>query len=244
MPVQFRLTTFALVAAALSACETIPFVGGDEADADVNYAAGSPLGAMLSDRDEIALENAFLAAIESSEAQSWRGPRGAGAVTPAGWSLGNLKPDPTARIPAARPDLDLSPVMETDLGLYALTRNSNVRTGPGTEHAVAQTLPSGAGVDVVGKTVDGDWALVAADGAVRGYIYSKLMIKAPGTELELAGGPRRQAVLCREFVQRLSVRGERDQWQGAACREDGEWRLAPREVKPGEEGGPALLLTE
>lgn len=229
---------------AISACESIPYFGGDYEAADgANFAAGSPLGAALSARDAQALETAFVAALGSGEAQSWRGARAAGAVTPAGWSLGNLKSDPTQRIPAARSDLDLDPTMETDLGLYVLTRNSNVRTGPGTGSAIAETLPSGAGVDIVGRVVGGDWMLAATDNVVRGYIYRNLMIKAPGTELELAGGPRRKAVLCREFVQRLTLGGERDQWRGAACKnEAGDWRLAPPE--PGEAGGPALLLTD
>ena len=242
---SYRLTILAIVSALVSACESLPYFdgGGPALGGERNFAAGSPLAASLSGDDARSLDDAFLTAVETGDAQSWRGRRAAGAVTPAGWSLGNLKADPSARIAAARGDLDLQGVMETDLGLYVLTRNSNVRTGPGTEHKVAEMLPSGAGVEIVGRIAGGDWMLASADGKVRGYIYKNLMIKAPGTELELAGGPRRRAVLCREFVQRLSVGGESDQWEGAACREEGgEWRLAP--AQPGEEGGPALLLTD
>ena len=79
------------------------------------------------------------------------------------------------------------------MGLYVLTRNSNIRLGPGTDHKIAEVLPSGAGVDVVGRVVDKEWMLVASEGSIRGYVHQNLLIKAPGTELELAGGPNRRA---------------------------------------------------
>ena len=83
---------------------------------------------------------------------------------------------------------DLPEKKRTDLGLYVLTRNSNVRKGPGTEHGVLETLPAGSGVEVVGRLTDKNWMLVSADGAVRGYVFGNRLIKAPGTELELAPG--------------------------------------------------------
>ena len=38
-----------------------------------------------------------------------------------------------------------------------LIRNANVRTGPGTDHAVAYWLTAGDTVTVVGRNADGDW---------------------------------------------------------------------------------------
>ena len=244
MKALFRLTILALGAAALSACESIPFIGDDiSSPGDAGFAAGSTLAARLSSEDERMLNTAFIDAMELGEPKSWRGRRAAGAITPAGWSLANLKSDPAARIPAARENLDLDAVFETELGLYVLTRNSNVRVGPGTEYGVAEILHSGAGVEIVGRTVRDGWMLVMHEGKVKGFVSEKLMIKAPGTELELAGGPRRRATLCREFVQRLSLGAERDQWTGAACRkEEGGWRLAREPEPPAEE--PALLLSD
>lgn len=238
-----RLTILSLGALTISACSSIPFLDDDLSGGGGGaYAGGSTLAPLLSGEDARALDQAFLSAMETGEPQTWRGPRASGVVTPDTYALGNLKANPRETIPAARADLDLDPVLETDLGLYVLTRNSNVRTGPGTGYKVAETLASGSGVDVVGRTDDGSWMLVAADGVVRGYVYRRLMIKAPGTELELAGGPRRQARLCRKFAQRMEARGQRDQWRGAACLEDSAWRLA--RPQPGEVGGPAILLTD
>ena len=228
----------------LSACESVPFLGDDLSSPGASgFAAGSSLSARLTGEDERMLNAAFIDAMEMGEPKSWRGRRAAGAITPAGWSLANLKPDPAARIPAARENLDIGDVVETELGLYALTRNANVRVGPGTEYGVAEILHAGDGVEVVGRTVRNGWMMVMHDDKVKGFISEKLMIKAPGTELELAGGPRRRAALCREFVQRLSLGVEKDQWKGAACRnENGEWRLA-REPEPRAEE-PALLLID
>jgi len=246
MGFHIRLTILALGAVALSACESLPLVGGEfSPGASDNFAQGSALGAGLSPGDRRALSLALTEAMETGVAKSWRGARAAGAVTPAGWSLGNLKADAAVRVPAARDNLDLEDVLETELGLYVLTRNSNVRIGPGTEYGVAEILPSGAGVDIIGRTVRDDWMLVAYEGEVRGFVAEALMIKAPGTELELAGGPRRRASVCREFVQRLEISGERDQWRGAACKTDnGEWRLAEEPAPPPEALEPALLLVD
>ncbi|MEM8771781.1 MAG: SH3 domain-containing protein [Pseudomonadota bacterium] len=240
MKVISRLTIIALAAAGASACSSLPYLGEPVSNGNgENYAAGSSLGPALSGEDERALETAFVAAMETGEVQIWRGNRASGEVRPGDFSLGNLKADPTTRVPAARGDFHVDSTLETDLGLYVLTRNANVRTGPGTEYAIADTLSSGDGVRVVGRTVNDSWMLASMDGVVRGYIFENLMIKAPGTELELAGGPRREPLACREFEQRLNRFSERDEWSGAACYQGGAWRLAA--PAPGERGGPAIL---
>ncbi|MEO1250904.1 MAG: SH3 domain-containing protein [Pseudomonadota bacterium] len=239
---NLRLTLLGVMAAGLAACESFSAFDGGSAGGSTDYAAGSRLAPTLTGAGERALAAAFVAAMETGAPQRWAGRHAAGEVIPGGYSLANLRADPTSRIPAARADLVLEPVLETELGLFALTRNSNVRLGPGTNHEVTQTLPSGAGVDVVGKVAGGDWMLAAVDGVVRGYVHKNLMIKAPGAELELAGGPRRQARLCREFRQTMRRYSEDDAWAGAAClSESGEWRLAP---EPTDEFEPAILLTD
>lgn len=219
------LTIAALSAACLAACESLPSIGGDGGGGP-NFAAGSVLSGRLVEADREALAAAVAAAVETGEPRRWRGRRATGVVEPAGYSLGNLKTDPTARLPLARPDIVTDESMEIELGLYALTSNSNVRIGPGTDYEVADTLPSGVGVEVVGDVVDKPWMMVAVDGTVRGYIHENLMIRAPGAELELAGGPRRRPVLCRAFAQRIHIFSERDEWTGAACRDGAGWRLA------------------
>jgi len=234
----FKAGVFAMLSAlALAGCETFSAVGGGGGD---NFAAGSALEYRLSGGDREVLGNAFLRAMETGAAQNWRGRRASGLVEPGTYSLANLQENPRARIPAARADFDISHRVETELGLYVTTRNANVRIGPGTNYAVAEMLSPGAAAEVVGRVVDKSWMLVAVDGVVRGYVYENLLIKAPGTELELAGGPQRRPLLCREFIQRLDMEGAGDAWSGAACNDGAGWRVAPPEIDP--ETAPALLL--
>lgn len=214
-------------AVALAACASGPgldFGGGD------NYAAASSLGAELPSGDARALAPAFLQAVDkgaTGERFDWRGASSFGWVKAREARVGNLKADPNDR-PAIPEGLDLSESYETEQGLYALTRNANARLGASTDFPVREQLVSGTAVTVIGKVVGKPWMLVEADGAVAGYVHESLMIKAPGTELDLAGGPRRQAIFCRAYEQRLSYGGRSDLWEGVACKEDGKWVVKPR----------------
>ena len=218
-----------------SACATGSSLSG-ETGARVNYASGSPLGAQLSRSEENALQAAFVSAMEDGEAKSWRENATTGSIEPGAQQVGNLRFDPAALM-AFRPGLRLSRAFETDLGDFVLTRNANVRFGPSTEYKVAETLSSGDGVEVVGKVVDAPWMLVAIDNEVRGFVFEDLMVRRPGTELELAGGPTRRPLLCRTFQQSMTVRGVVDQWTGVACKEESGWRLPPP-----VEGAPTRLF--
>ncbi|WP_425411052.1 SH3 domain-containing protein [Hyphococcus sp.] len=224
---------------AVSACSTLsdmdPFDGGAP-----DYAAGAPVNLALSGADRDALAAAFTAAMGSGESRAWRGSRATGVVEPMGYALGNLKGDPAARIDAARGDFDLAHTVETEMGLYVLTRNSNIRLGPGTDARAAEVLSSGTGVDVVGRVSDKNWMLVAADNVIRGYVFGDLLIKAPGSELELAGGPMRRPVLCRKFRQRINIYSERAEWEGAACNDGDGWRIAAPPAP--DENAPEDLL--
>ena len=150
------LTIFSACALSAAACSSIPGAGGLSSGGE-NYAAGSPVGAQLSGGDRGALAEAVVRAVETGENQTWRGRNAVGVVMPKSYSLANLKYDPRVRLPLAARGVDLNQKMETDMGLYVLTRNSNIRLGPGTEHKIAEVLPSGAGVDVVGRVVDKEW---------------------------------------------------------------------------------------
>jgi len=228
-----KLTIISLGALALGSCASLPMgsLGGES----VNFASGSALSYRLAGADREALEAAFLRAMDEGAVEHWRGRRASGAVTPEGYALANLLEHPAARIALARPEIDLHQIVETELGLYALTRNANVRLGPGTHYPIAEEMRSGDGVDVVGRVTDKPWMLVAVAGAVRGYIHANLMRKAPGTELELAGGPHRRPVLCRGFSQTMTVRGASDAWSGAACKMQTGWRIAAPDPAPVEE---------
>ncbi len=233
----FALTTIG--AGLLGACSSMgsldPFSGDN-----VNFAQGSPVADNLNNADREALSGAVMRAMETGAPQNWRGRRATGVVTPGAYALANLKADPAARIDAARGDFDLAHIVETDLGLYVLTRNSNIRSGPGTNAKAVEVLPSGSGVEVVGRVRDKNWMLVASNGVVRGYVFGDLLIKAPGSELELAGGPMRKPILCRKLTQRINVFSERHEWEGAACNDGTGWRPA-REPAP-DPNAPEELL--
>ncbi|MEM8935368.1 MAG: SH3 domain-containing protein [Pseudomonadota bacterium] len=232
-----RVRIFFIAAAALilGACESLP-IGGLGGGGD-NYAQGSALAGELSGSDREAVKTAFMAALSNGAPQSWRGRRANGVVSPGDFALGNLLSDSAALIPAARADFDLTPTLETEQGPYAVRSTVNVRLGPGTEYTAVEQFSGGDSIDVVGRVVGSSWMLAAKDGVIRGYVHGSLVMKAPGGDLTLAGGPRRRAILCREFSQRMTVSGARDDWTGAACRNaEGEWRL---QVQP---EGPTSLL--
>ncbi len=236
----------ALAAVVLSACETFPG-GGFGGSSNVNYAAGSALGARLANDDRRMLAERFQSAMQTGGDNAritWAGTRARGVIMPGSYLLANLRSHPDKRL-QTRKGLDLTHALETELGLYVTTSNSNVRTGPSTARRIAEVLPAGTGVDVVGKIVGQPWMLVAVDDQIRGYLHDSLVIKAPGTELELAGGPRRKPTLCRAFTQRLSAYGQVDEWQGAACLtggDEGIWRLAPPEPEEAPEDDELLGL--
>lgn len=241
-----RLTSLTMIAGAavLAGCASGSggvFTGGDR----VNFAEGAQTSARMTSGDIAALRDAVVASVEAGATGSptaWSGPGARGSVTPGSYSLANLKYDPAVRIDA-RQGLDLTHAMETDLGLYVLTRNSNVRTGPSTERRIAEVLPSGTGVDVVGKITGQPWMLVAVDERVRGYVHENLVIKAPGTELELAGGPERRPRLCRDVSLRLVAAGVSENLDTAVCAYGDEWRPAPPqpEEAPAREDDDDLL---
>lgn len=226
-----------VLGALLSGCVTSG-IGDRFGATPVNYASGSVLGARLTIADQRALEASFVQALQNGidgERYDWRGPSAFGWVKADQRSLGNLRPgnEDMLLYPAK---LHLASPLETELGLHVLTRNGNVRLGPSTSQPVLTQLSSGTGVDAVGRVVDGEWILAAIDNKVVGYIFADLLIKAPGTEFELAGGPTRLPVQCRSFEQRISFQNRSDRWQGRACLSDGEWVLTPR-----RENEPVLL---
>jgi len=219
----------AVAAACLAAaCATGPTGGGLQR---INYAADSRLGAGLPGSAREALAPVFVEAMargQKGAGLSWGTGPANGTVVPGDFGVGNLRPDPRTLLPAD-PGLDLAYSFETELGLHALTGNANLRAGPSTEARVLATLEGGTGIDVVGKTVGRPFYLVAIGGRVKGYVHESLAKKAPGTELDLAGGPVRRAAMCRYYQQTLTLYGDTDRWSGAACDRGDGWRLEPND---------------
>ncbi|NWG91446.1 MAG: hypothetical protein HXY21_02915 [Parvularculaceae bacterium] len=230
-----RIPALVFIIALGSGCATSGGVLGD----DVNYASASALGAGLPPGEARSLAPAFVQAVEKGavgERFDWRGVAASGWVKAREIRVGNLKADPNEAPPVAE-GVDLSETYETEQGLYALTRNANVRLGPSTDFPTSEQLLSGTAVVVIGKVVGKPWMLSEVEGRVVGYIHESLMIKAPGTELDLVGGPRREAAHCRAYEQQLSYGGQSDLWAGVACKEGGRWV-----VKTPPAGEPAKLF--
>lgn len=218
----------AAAALLLAACGTGPSIkgGGDR----INYAAESRLGSGLPASARAALAPAFVEAMERGQkgvGVSWGTGPANGTVVPGEFRVGNLKPDPRTLLPVD-PGLDLDYSFETERGLHALTGNANLRAGPSADARVLATLEGGTAVDAVGKTVGRPFYLIAIGGRIKGYVHESLAKKAPGTELDLAGGPVRRPALCREFQQTLSLFGDSDRWSGVACNRGEGWRLERR----------------
>ena len=218
----------------LAACESTPYgaVGGGRVD----LASGSMLAGALSPRARDALYAAFVTAVETGPAGApvaWSEGGASGAVTPEGYFVGNLKPDPSDLLPLGAA-ISFADALETEQGLHAVKSNANVRSAPTTEAKALEQLPAGTPVDAVGRAAGKPWFLVSAGGAVRGYVHQSLLVKAPGTELDLAGGPTRRAHLCRAFSQTLSVDGRSDRWSGVACDRGQGWRVEPEDPRAPE----------
>jgi len=228
-PVNRRLlrSAFGVLSAAIlsASCAGGPSFGGG--GGLENYAAASALATDLRGRDVDALGAAFGGAMDGARAGeeiTWSGPNARGSVLPGQMTLGGLRADPGERLPFP-PGLDISHPLETELGEYVMIRKSNVRAAPSVDAAVLTTAQSGAGVTVIGKVVGQPWMLIAAEGRIRGYVFEDLLTKRPGTELELAGGPTKRPVLCRDFLQKIAVNGRSDRWGGTACKRGERWRL-------------------
>lgn len=213
-------------ALALSACAG----GGSPFEAGrVNYAAGSALGRALSAREADALAAAFVSAVESGASGKpavWSSGSYSGSVTPGDYLVANLKPD-SARLLPVEGRIEFNDPLATEQGLFVLKGEANLREGPSMEARVIAKLDGGTTVDGVGKTVGKPWMLIAINGVVRGYVHESLIIRAPGAELELAGGPTRRAQFCRAFAQTLTFFAQTDRWQGVACDRGDGWRLEP-----------------
>ncbi len=226
----------------MAGCETYDSVGGPDLGSigprgGKNFAGNSALGDSLNRADRETLEITAVRVLEDGprgERQAWSGSKANGSFTPGAFYLGNLLPDPEAMM-SAPAGINAGYALETEQGAFVLAKNSNIRTGPSTNHRVLETLPSGTGVNGVGRVVGEDWMLISIDGDVRGYVFAPLLVEAPGTgALDLAGGPVRTPRLCREFTQELTIGISRDRWSGLACKSRDGWELSNRR-------GPTLL---
>ncbi len=218
----------AAIALLLNACASGTSGTSRSDNAAVNYAAGSPLGLAMLASDAAKLQPIFVQALSrgvDGERYDWRGAESFGWVKASAHRVGGLGPT-SAALPIAPDNLALDGRFETDLGLFAVTRTANVRRGPSTDYEILTKLQSGDAVEAVGRLVGAPWLLIKQNDRIIGYLHESLTRRAPGAELDLAGGPTREALRCRSFEQRISYGGRSDRWEGVACLDaGGDWRL-------------------
>lgn len=61
-------------------------------------------------------------------------------------------------------------------GQFEVTKDMNVRGGPGTSFERVEGLQAGDRVRAVGKTEDGEWTAVSRDGVTLGFVYSPFLV--------------------------------------------------------------------
>ena len=61
-------------------------------------------------------------------------------------------------------------------GLFEVTTDLNVRSGPGTNFDRVEGLKAGDRVRVLGKSEDGDWLAISKDGVTLGFAYAPILI--------------------------------------------------------------------
>lgn len=160
----------------------------------------------------------------------WAAPSGAnGQVSVGAPYLIGLDANAGARIPAPS-GIDTSIALSPASGNFKTVKNANVRLGPNTDAAVAQTLPAGTVVRAYGYAKDLGWYLVGEADAILGYTSAELLEAAGGNEPLLAGGKPKRPRLCRDLSMTLTMAdGRKDAWSNLVCtRDDGTWEV-PKE---------------
>jgi len=86
--------------------------------------------------------------------------------------VGGVPPTPAPTAPPAAPTPTL-PVAPADVTAEVLTNELNIRQGPGTQYPSVGTLARGARVNVIGRSVDGQWWAIPYHGGA-GWIFAAL----------------------------------------------------------------------
>ncbi|MEM6850508.1 MAG: hypothetical protein AAF527_02220 [Pseudomonadota bacterium] len=210
------------MAAALTACETAP-----PAPSAANYASGSYLDGRLQPDDRTKLAMAFVTAMDGPDRRTtaeWAGERAEGSVESRDVFLRADAGEGGWDVPAPA-GVDTSLPFSHNTEMRVMDRTAKAFLGPRTGARVADTLPVGADVVVLGSVADGDWLLVARSERVIGYIPSDAAVRADEDELE-ALGTDVALRYCRKFSQRLTVGRKTDVWLGEACQgPGGVWAL-------------------
>jgi outer membrane lipoprotein SlyB len=147
----------------------------------VGALAGAWIGGELANRltqsDQQGIARTTNTALDTGESQTWTNPD-TGVKTNV-----QVKERTVERVPAASEGLKSrpweTPPLEYVNAHYQVVRGSNVRSGPGTDYAVMNTLRAGERVVVVGRVRGQDWYMVSEDGLGYGYVHGSLIKREP-----------------------------------------------------------------
>ena len=262
----FKLGVLLLAAGARGGCESMSqtanswygqakglFSGGGERgfiDRQTGDSIGADDSALLSGRVAEALETAA-----PEESVAWRSPKSGAS----GWIKAGKRVKERRSITSVR-DLGLAnaPLAEIVGSPYRATGTANIRSGPGTKHAIVGRLKKGETVTALARVKGVKWLMVGREGRAIGYTYAPLLRPARRAAAIAAGAmglrdPRSAdsgksgagkpdfgaeietatvRTPCRNVLYELTPEGgTARKYRFRACKAgDGAWQVAPRAV--------------
>lgn len=203
----------------------------------VGALAGAWLGGEAANRltqtDRQGIAQTTNTALETGQTQTWTNPD-TGVTTKVA-----VKDSTVERAPVQSDGLQQrpwqSPPLEYVNAWYVAGQTSNVRSGPGTDYAVMDTVQRGERVAVVGKVSGEEWYMISDAGLGSGYVHGSLlqpMVQQPGDVSPLyaegrdaQGATMAEERACSVIVQEITLPdGTRESRDMRACRQpDGSW---------------------
>lgn len=134
---------------------------------------GGKVAGRLTQSDQQGIAQTTGTALETGQTQTWTNPD-TGVQTRVA-----VKDQTVERAPIQSQGLEPrpweTPPLHYENAWYRANRDSNVRSGPGTQYAVMDTLRRGQQVAVVGRVQGQDWYLIADGGLGSGYVHGSLL---------------------------------------------------------------------
>lgn len=131
---------------------------------------GSKIGQYLDEKDQQAMAVSTQKAIVTGEKQTWSNPEtnrsGSAEIVSENQETVEMA------VPVLKDRVKTVPPMDMIGASYQVNKTSNVRSGPGTDYKVLETMSSGTTVDVIGKVQDRPWMMVGFNNTGRGFMHS------------------------------------------------------------------------
>lgn len=129
---------------------------------------GGAIGRHLDEQDRVRVAEATRVAAITGRDQSWTGDKSGARGTVRVASSEQRKA--TVRVATAKDRIERMPPIDLINDAFEVTRRVNVRSGPGTDYKIVDTLAAGEQVQVVGKVQNADWYVIARNGVADGFV--------------------------------------------------------------------------